>query len=345
MLSQEVCNVYRELPISIIIFKDEKLVHINKHLLNMFSIDSLIVNLEEVKNEIYYSIFEYCYNAVIESDSDLFELLSNEQELEYKKRKILIASTCNTISGHTVFVLTLNQPEKVNVEIKHALNSKQETKLIELFTKTERTKFEIFSMYKGLHIRSSAIFLGVEKSFLIFKVSTKHLISHEDNNEYILLPLGENKNVIVSNAAKVDHKNGLVFLRNLQVSKTSALNRKTIRVKCIEETIKAKVNKKREYQIYDISLYSLSLMCKKNDTLFKETLEGSYHLNFTLLHNNTESEISVDVKIKKIMKLKEYDKVVLIYEPDETALQNIKAYMNFRQMQLLRELKDFVDRA
>jgi len=311
----------------------------------MFSIDSLIANLEEVKYEVYYSIFEYCYDVSIENDSDLFKLLCNEQELEYKKRKILIARATGTISEYDAFVLTLVQPSKVNIELKHTANSPKDAKIIELFTKTHRTQFEMFSMYKGLHIRSDASFVGVENDFLVFKVSHKHLISYEDNNEYILLPSGENKNVIVTNAAKVDHKRSLVFLTNFQVLKTSALNRKTIRAKCIEETIKVKLNKKTEYQIYDISLFSLSLMSKKNDSLFKNTLDGMYHLDFTLVHNNIQSNISVDVKIEKIMQLKEYDKVVLMFEADETALQNIKAYMNFRQMQLLRELKHFTQKA
>ena len=74
MLSQEICQLYRQLPVSVLIFKEEKLLHINKHLLEMFSIDELIMNFDEIKTEIYYSIFEYLYNKSIKNDADLRSL-------------------------------------------------------------------------------------------------------------------------------------------------------------------------------------------------------------------------------------------------------------------------------
>lgn len=53
MLSDDLCSLYPELPVSVLIFEEETLVHINKYLYDIFSVDELVVELDKIKNELY----------------------------------------------------------------------------------------------------------------------------------------------------------------------------------------------------------------------------------------------------------------------------------------------------
>ncbi len=68
-----------------------------------------------------------------------------------------------------------------------------------MFTRTERHVFELFSLYKGLHIKSNAVLKSVGLNALTFQFSKKHLCSVHDNNEFIIRPSSKSTKVIVAN--------------------------------------------------------------------------------------------------------------------------------------------------
>jgi len=197
-------------------------------------------------------------------------------------------------------------------------------------------------MYKGLHINSNALLIKVDDEHLVFKVSKKHLCSFKDNNEFIITPQVNSRNAIVTKATKVDIPKQLIYLSHLQNREFSAKNRRTIRIKPHDESLTVHIQKK-EYSLYDISLFSLSFLIETDQTLFNEK-EKVYDLSFTLNYDTQIAEIKIKATLGKIMLYKQQQKVVLNFSDNEHVQQQIKHYINFRQMELLRELKGVVEK-
>jgi len=340
MLSDKMCDLYRKLPLSILIFKDKELVHINKYLLEMFCIDELLIELKEVKTEIYYHIFEHAYGVEISSDEALLEQLLKQEELNYKQQNIQIDLFYE--EEFTVFILTRIKPKESSKLVNLTENLSNETKIYDIFSKTQRRSFRLFSMYKGLHINSDALLIEVDDEHLVFKVSKKHLCSFKDNNEFIITPHINSKNAIISKATKVDTSKQLLYLSHLQNRPLSAKNRRTIRVKPHTKPINIHVHQE-VFSLYDISLFSLSFLVKKESTLFNEE-KKVYEISFTLTDGDTTSEITLKAQVEKIMPHKKERKIVLSFLDNEHARQHIKHYINFRQMEILRELKSVVEK-
>jgi len=340
MLSDKMCDMYRKLPLSILVFKNKELVHINKYLLEMFCIDELIIELKEIKTEIYYHIFEHAYGVKITNDKMLFEQLLKLEALNYKQQNIQI--DLFEEEEHTVFILTLIKSKESSKLVNLTENLSNETKIYDIFSKTQKRSFRLFSMYKGLHINSDALLIEVDDEHLVFKVSKKHLCSFKDNNEFIITPHINSKNAIISKATKVDISKQLLYLSHLQNRPLSAKNRRTIRVKPHNESINIRIHQEL-FSLYDISLFSLSFLVSKNNALFNKEKEV-YDLSFTLKDDTTMVAISIQAQVEKIMSHDKERKIVLSFLENENARQKIKHYINFRQMELLRELKDVVDR-
>ncbi len=340
MLSKKICDLYRKLPLSVLIFRDKELVHINKYLLEMFCIDELIIELDEVKTEIYYHIFEYAYGVEIKNDDALFEQLLKQEEVCYKQENIQIDLFYE--EEFTVFILTRIKPKESPKLVAILENLSNETKIYDIFAKTQKRSFRLFSMYKGLHINSDALLVKVDDEHLVFKVSKKHLCSFKDNNEFIITPQVNSRNAIVTKATKVDIPKQLLYLSHLQNREFSAKNRRTIRIKPHTASLNIHIQKKA-YFLYDISLFSLSFLIEKSQTLFNEE-EKVYELSFTLKYDTHISEIKIKAELEKIMPYEKQQKVVLSFSDNEHVKQKIKHYINFRQMELLRELKGVVEK-
>jgi len=332
--------MYRKLPLSILVFKDKELVHINKYLLEMFCIDELLIDLKEIKTEIYYHIFEQAYGVEINNDEALLEQLLKQEELNYKQQNIQLDLFYE--EEFTVFILTLIKPKESSKLVKLTENLSNETKIYDIFSKTQKRSFRIFSMYKGLHINSDALLIEVDDEHLVFKVSKKHLCSFKDNNEFIITPHINSKNAIVSKATKVDISKQLLYLSHLQNRPLSAKNRRTIRIKPHNEPINIHVHHE-VYSLYDISLFSLSFLVKTDNALFNEE-KKVYDISFKLNDGEKTSEISIKAEVEKIMPHGEERKIVLSFLDNEHAKQSIKHYINFRQMEILRELKSVVEK-
>ena len=340
MLSDKMCDMYRKLPLSILVFKNKELVHINKYLLEMFCIDELIIELEEIKTEIYYHIFEHAYGVKITNDEMLFEQLLKLEALNYKQQNIQI--DLFEEEEHTVFILTLIKSKESSKLVNITENLSNETKIYDIFSKTQKRSFRLFSMYKGLHINSDALLIEVDDEHLVFKVSKKHLCSFKDNNEFIITPHINSKNAIVSKATKVDISKQLLYLSHLQNRPLSAKNRRTIRVKPHNEPIHIHVHQEL-FSLYDISLFSLSFLVQKDNILFNEE-EEVYDIYFTLKDGDKKSQIAIKAKVEKIMAHEKERKIVLSFLDNEHEKQKIKHYINFRQMEILRELKSIVEK-
>lgn len=339
MLSEEICNLYRKLPLSVLIFKNKELVHINKYLLEMFCLDELLVEIKEVKTELYYHIFEHAYNTKINNDEELLEQLLKQEALSYKEQSIQVDLFYE--EDFTTFILTRIKPKESPKLVNVTENLSNHNKIYEIFTKTQKRSFKLFSMYKGLHIISDALLLKVDDNHLIFKVSKKHLSSYEDNNEFVLTPYANSQKVIITKATKIDIPKQLLYLSHLQNSTFSAKNRQTIRVKPHNEPIILDVNQTK-YSLYDISLYSLSLLTATKSGFLNTEVEKIYDVKFSLKYGTKVSEISTKARVVKIMPYLKKHKIVLKFLNNVHAQTEIKHYINFRQMEILRELKSIV---
>lgn len=189
----------------------------------MFCIDELVIELKEVKTEIYYHIFEHAYGLEIKSDDALFEQLLKQEELNYKQDIIQIDLFYE--EDFTIFILTRLKPKESSKFVNIAENLSNEVKIYDIFAKTQKRSFRLFSMYKGLHINSDALLVKVDDEHLVFKVSKKHLYSFKDNNEFIITPQFNSKNAIITKATKVDMTRQLLYLSHLQNRPLSAKNR------------------------------------------------------------------------------------------------------------------------
>ncbi|HIC44577.1 MAG TPA: hypothetical protein EYO73_09955 [Sulfurimonas sp.] len=341
MLSDKICNLYKELPISVLIFEEKKLIHINRHLCEMFCIDELLTKIEEIKVELYCNIFEHAYNMNITTDVQLHDKLVEKNELFYKAQNIQIDTHFK--DQYTIFVLTLIKSEDIPEPPIKISSSTMELKILNLFSKTDHQQFRLFSMYKGLHIQSDAELIEVSNEELILKVSKRHLSSFNDNNKYIISPNERSKKIILASASKISSSKQYLYLSSLQVKDISAKDRSAIRVKCMDDEIDIVFNDEQIYKIYDLSLYSICVEAKRLDNYFYNKQDEVFTLKFTLKHHRKHFNIIIQAKVAKIMKYKNNKKVVLKFLPNEHAIIEIKNYINFRQMQILRELKHIVD--
>jgi len=343
MLTQTICDLYRHLPVSVLIFKNKQLIHINKHLFEMFCIDDLVIKLEDIKEELHYCIFNAALNSNIKNDLELYEELLKNTLFSYKQKQIQI--DIKTMSDYSIVVLSLFKSFQSNEVIEKRSNFSKENKILDIFSRTTQNQFHLFSMYKGLHIQSQAQLIEVNNSELIFHVSKKHFSSYLDNNEYIISPNNTSENVIIANAIYLNRKQYYLHLSNLDIISKSAKDRRTIRVKCMDEVIKISINNEHTYQIYDLSLYALSILTDTEDNTLIKDDEISYLLNFSLIYNKVESNINIDAKVEKVMHLEKDNtrKLVLSFSPNDHARKQIKNYINFRQLEILRELKQFTE--
>jgi hypothetical protein len=341
MLSQIICDLYRELPASVLIFKEKQLIHINKYLYEMFSVDSVIADLNHIKHELYYSVFEYHYHTRINNDSDLLELLESRMRMNYKKQQFQI--TQNRVHDYTIFVITLIRKESDNIAMKHdAIDTASQQKVLDIFSRTKQTIFGLFSTYKGLHIRSNATFIGIEDKSLVFEVARKHLSSYDDTNEYIILPRPGARNVVIARATHIDKTASRVYLSNFHVSDKSAMDRKTIRLKP-DTPIHVGIGEGKQFLLYDLSLYALSLNVPLDDHYFDDQITHSYLLKMSLPVNGIETHFTVDATLEKIMQLASSKKAVLTFRLNEKAKDVIKNYLDAKQIRLLHELKRHSD--
>ena len=143
-MSDKICNLYKELPISVLIFEEKKLIHINRHLCEMFCIDELLTKIEEIKVELYCNIFEHAYNMNITTDVQLHDKLVEKNELFYKAQNIQIDTHFK--DQYTIFVLTLIKSEDIPEPPIKISSSTIELKILNLFSKTDHQQFRLFSM-------------------------------------------------------------------------------------------------------------------------------------------------------------------------------------------------------
>ncbi len=342
MLEEEVCRLYRELPISVLIFKDETLIHINKYLYEVFSVDELIVKLEEIKHELYYEVFARSFGISVQRDEDIHHFLSEHSHLFYARQTIQV--NVHRLNDYHIFVLTFLKEPTTATPIHINDTDANGRKILNLFSKTKQKRFKLFSMYKGLHVKSDSVFEGISDTMLVFHVSKKHLASFDDNNEFIVDPNPDTPRVIVGNAHHIDSDKSLIYLHNLKIADQSAKERKTIRVKCADEGILLTINKSYRYGLYDLSLYSLAILVSKKANPFNVETNTTHALSFTLHVDASEHfDIMIDARITKIMDYSQNQvKVVFSFVYNEHDFDRLKRYINRRQMKLLRELKTFV---
>ena len=341
MLSQTICDLYRELPASVLIFKEKALIHINKYLYEMFSVDSVVANLDNIKSELYYSVFEYHYNTPVNSDSDLFDLLESRMRMTYKKQQFQINH--NRVHDFSIFVITLIRKEADNLAMKHDLvDQAGQQKVLDIFARTKQVHFGLFSTYKGLHIHSNAKFEGVDEGHLVFSVPRKHLSSFDDTNEFIILPRPGAHNVVVAKATRIDKEASRVYLSRFHVTSESAMDRRTIRLKPLREIV-VTVSNDQHYPLYDLSMYALSLSVPPTDTYFDDHPSNHYLLKLSLPVGGQDVTVTLEAGLEKVMKLSASQKVVLTFKPNDRAGAAIKAYLDAKQIRLLHELKRYSD--
>lgn len=323
-------KVYDLLPNGVIVFKNNKIAFINKHI-------SDVMNLTDLTQENAVEIIAKTIGVNV--SDELYSFFSERSFFIHREKTIQIAqNSFNEIDVFSFMLIddslickdkkkTKKTKEKQKKEIK---KSNIDAKVANFFKLNKIQKIKVLTFYKGLPLKNFAKVINLTKDFIEIKVDNKHLLSLLETDSILLLN-NEDKNSSVLRAKVSKSDKNIFTVNDFSVSKESMNQREEIRVRPNGE-LNISVNDKL-FNIYDISKKAIAVNADdpEDEEMLKKT--GSIKLMFE------DSTLNVDTKyLKSIQKDDGTFKIVFLLIPNEKATQKINSYVANRQNEIIREI-------
>jgi hypothetical protein len=345
---KELLQVYSEIPIGMLVFKERNLFFINKHLKETLMLDN--VDTKESIN-IICSILKIDTNQ-----TELYNFFQNNEFLSYKDKHIQISS--KSVSEYFIFMFikidkSLLETIKESLEIPFipivsenteiiTNNQENHKKLLEYFDKKGRQKVRGYTLYKGVPLISDNIIQQEHKNTLVIKIEDKQMIAAEKGKAWIFVT--SSGVAIEGTIVFLNREKRLIFLNNLNKIEKGFHLRETIRyqderpINLIIKSTPIEI----ELQIVDI-----------NESAFKVTtnnyviLEKLVAQNTQILSNVMLNDKTITFKSKYLFEAgrREGESVIVMeYSCNETEYAILKNWFNERQIEIIKEVKKFSDK-
>ncbi len=288
---------YNFIPLSIIIFENDKLIYGNDHIKHLFSAK----NDKELSDKLL-EMFKQ------DSEKQLFRFFLNNPVFQYKDHQIKLK---HLKKEYDLFVFTQMDGEVLEEENHVALKN------------VIMNSIEMLSFYKGIRIYSNEKVLAVNDSKILIKASKKQQLNLYDNKEYFL------KINNVCHRAKgisFNKEKEILTLGNIKKeTKNCAFDRDEVRLKIKTNKIHIPVINK-ELEVYDISEKSICFISDNDYDLSRltQTLEIKVPFLEELLYVNFLKKVVLGDRIKYIFHLNSHSKKLsrFLHDTQEEWIKN-----------------------
>ena len=200
--------------------------------------------------------------------------------------------------------------------------------------KLKKIKTSIF--YKGLAITTENNILSLNKDSISIQLSAKEYSATGQNKTiYLHFPIF---GIVKTSVYSLNDKNNVVTLHKFRMNKHTPLKREMFRVDA-DENVNIRVitdNIESEGNVIDINEQYIALKLKRK----KSFDEGNFvSIEVMLPINDITTTLATEATIKKIEKIKDGFKVVILCHLDAINKGILQQYISKRQMEIIGELK------
>lgn len=345
---KELFDAYKHLPIGVVFFKDQKLFFINDHLRNVLLLQNLgsdeviriIAEMVGLENPSHESLCDFfLHNNFILYRDKHFQI----DRQSYDNFDIFIIVR---VSDESIKIIDQTRPLRQLRDAQMQLSGKMSENVQQILTKAlgnwAKNSFPSIVLYKGIPIKADCMIVDASGGEIAIRVEKKQLAAAETGIQWLI---GNRRDRMVRGIVfKYDLSRSMVWLEHLEILKEGFHLRQVIRYSAsFQDKLIISINgKKYTSQLHDISEKGVSI----------ETDEGAFLLALgSVKGKSTEGKLILgDIKITI--------KLVWLYTVALDAgiqmkvtfrigydLQNgnkLREWLNEKQLQLIKEIRDFV---
>ncbi len=271
---------YDFIPLSIIIFQNNKLIYCNKYLKEIFKAQD--------QNEVLEKLL---LMVNLSNEKELYRYFLKNQAFKYKDQKIKLK---HMKKEYDLFIFT---------KMDEKLFDEESTVIKDLI----KSKIEMLSFYKGIRIYSKEEVIAVNDSKILVKVSKKQQLNLYDNKEYFIKI---NNQCHTAKGISFNKEKKILTLSNIKKeTKNCGFDRDEVRLKIKTNKIHIPVINK-DLDIYDISEKSICFISDKEYDLSRlnHAVEIKVPFMEELLYVNYMKKVVLNDKIKYIFHLNSHSK-------------------------------------
>jgi len=355
LFHQHLQNVFHYQSSMIVMFNDKTPVMANQIFLEFFNIEDIKIFNKYYKDLcslflredgfLYESSNNKCFETLQSNEKKLFQIKLKDHNKEIK-HFLLKYQTIPEKENYGILsfddITQLNLSDYFHSSKNEKQSNKEDTSVpFDLLKAIYRNnaKMEAYNFYKGLNITNDASIAHINNQSITIKTSytQQKAIQHEMKT---LLYSEAFLHVIESTKiSNISFETQTVTLEDLHFVKTSAIDRKTVRVEP-EENYSAEISLKEhtfknEITIQDISLNSVKLRLQTLPAGLEKDSEVILTLN--LFIDKKPFSIKIDAIIFKKIELENYFEIIFLFTQAKKSI--LIKYITKRQMAIIREFK------
>lgn len=318
-------SLFDILPNGVIIFKNNKLEYINRHLLDVLSIGYLsrknvIGHISKILN--------------IQNEEDLFLFFNNHDYFSINKKIMQVEHGRH--DDYDIFTfMRINQSLTTKELHTSTINQKVyiDEEVAKHFKLNNIQKVNVLTFYKGVPLKNIGKIIRINKDSIEVIVNSKHSISLLERDD-ILLIMNTKKSSSVLHGSVVENNNNTFTIKNFYLTSEDMHLRNGLRVKPDRNVI-VTVND-REFKVYDISVRGISINI--------DTVEEEEYLKDVKSLKLSNDDNSLDLSVKYLKTISENDKILKIIFTISTIGDDeliLNQYIVDKQNEILREIHKY----
>lgn len=313
------------LPNGVIVFKDKKILFMNKHLKDVLSIGYLS---RENAIDIIAKMLS------LKSEEDIFHFFSNHDYFTTQNKFIQINHSRHDEYDIYQFTSINSSLIKEKADVKTAANKVHiDENVAKHFKINNIQKIKVLTFYKGVPLSNIGKIIRINTDSIEIIVDSKHHISLLERDDIILIS-DTKKGATVLHGHVVKSENNIFVVKKFNLTKDDMHLRNGLRVKPDIDMI-VNVNK-QEFKVYDISESGISIFIKtiEEENLLKDAK------SIKILFNNEELRLNARY-LKTISENGKILKIIFNISAMGDATLKISQYIVNKQNEILREIHEY----
>lgn len=317
------------LPNGVIVFRDEKVEHVNQHLLDVMNIGYL--NKQNAVEILTKTIG-------LENENELFSYFSSHPYFVHKSKVVQIERS--DYDNLSIFSFILVQSvllcDEKPLDEEPIRTENIDAKVAQFFKQNSIKKVKVHSFYRGLPLKNFGQIIKINRDEIEIRVDRKHLISLLEKDVIILI-FNEKKDASILYGHVASHSDTLFSVKNFSLFKEHMHQREGIRIKPNDD-MKIKAQEK-EFRVYDISQKGISIYIQdaQEEQFLKNQKSMQLVLDKTPLRLETEYLKTVYVENQPL-------KIVFLILPTDTVFSKIQNYLSITQNEIIREIHNYLNK-
>lgn len=235
--------------------------------------------------------------------------------------------------GSIIYDIALFEKQQMLIE-----ENKQILTAVQEEGKQEQT-IEVIATYKEIPVHWELKFLQIEDKAAIFTIVNDTALLFKAKNVYFKLP--NTPQTIEARLITFNSHQKRIHLNDFHFVDSSLFDRKSVRVKPQKDftVLLHSASQAITGLLQDISQNALTV---KTDTIEGFSIGSNATADILLAENNKTQKVITEVNIHMFKKADRGYYVTLILLPDQENESKLKSYVSWRQMQIIKELKNLI---